>query len=87
MSRKLGFQQTQGLNIVCSLSRIHVVCDRRVVIIGCVALSFAYHDSTYRLLGCQRTLHLTHIDNSLLCGFDRLTLFRVIRISYYTAAI
>jgi hypothetical protein len=35
MSRKLGFQQTQCLNIVCSLSQIHVVCDRRVVIHSC----------------------------------------------------
>jgi hypothetical protein len=90
MSRKLGFQQTQCLNIVCPLSQIHVVCDRRVVIYGCgtALLSLvAYHDSTYHLLGTQRTLHLTHLDNSLLCRFDRLNLFRVILISCYTAPI
>lgn len=91
MSRKLGFQQTRCLNIVCSLSQIHVVCDRRVVmheLWHCFVLSLAYHhDSTYHLLGSQRTLHLTHLDNSLLCGFHRLDLFRVILISCHTAPI
>lgn len=68
-----------------------MMCDRRVVIVYVIQTTscgsvIAYHDSTYHLLGNQRTLHLTNLNISLFCRFYRLNLFRVIFISYYTAS-